>query len=85
MFQEIKCITRKMNVCSWGETYIGETVRNVETRWNEHNMPAEKLNPSKHLNNNITHHFNRSIICKAPVKKSFRAMFYLTIRADFKW
>ena len=21
------------------ETYIGETIRNVETRWNEHNTP----------------------------------------------
>ena len=38
---------------SYGETYIGGTVRNMETRWNERNMPSEKLNPSKHLNNNI--------------------------------
>ena len=40
-----------------------------ETRWNEHYMPSEKWNPSKHLHNNITHHFNRSVIGNAPVKK----------------
>ena len=50
--------------CVCGETYIGETTRNVETRWNERNMPSVKSNPSKHLNSNITHHF-----FKVPVKK----------------
>ena len=29
-------------VRSCRETYIGETVRNVETKWNKHNMPSEK-------------------------------------------
>ena len=59
-------------VCSWGETYIGETIRNVKTRWNEHNIPSEKSNPSKLLNSNIAHHFSWSVICNAPVKKSTR-------------
>ena len=27
-----------------GEEYIGETERNVEKRWSEHNNPTEKLN-----------------------------------------
>ena len=56
-------------VCSCRETYIGETIRNVETRWNEHNMPSEKWNPWKHLNSNITHHSSWSVICNPPVKK----------------
>ena len=56
-------------VYSCGRTYVGETVRNVDSRWNKHNMPSEKLNPSKHLNSNITHHFSWSVICNAPVKK----------------
>jgi len=34
-------------VCSCGETYVGETVRNVEVRWGEHNFPSDKTN---HLN-----------------------------------
>ena len=56
-------------VYSCGKTYVGETVRNVDSRWNKHNMQSEKLNPSKHLNSNITHHFSWSVICNAPVKK----------------
>ena len=34
-------------VCICGETYIGETIRNVETRWKEHNTPSDKPNLSK--------------------------------------
>ena len=50
------------DICSYGETYIAETVRNVETRWNEHNMPSKKSKHSKHLNTNRQHHFSRSAI-----------------------
>ena len=52
--------------------YIGQATRNVETRWNKHNMPSEKSNLSKHLNTNITHHFSWSVICSAPVKRLTR-------------
>ena len=56
-------------VCSCEETYIGETIKNVENRWNKHNIPSEKSNSSKHLNSNILHRFSWSVICKAPIKK----------------
>ena len=56
-------------VCNCRKTYIGETIRNVETTWNEHNMPSEKSNPSKHLISNITHYFSWSVICNTPIKK----------------
>ena len=59
-------------VCSCGETYIGETIRHVETRWNEQKIPSEKSNPSKHMNSNITRHFSWSVIFNAPVKKLTR-------------
>ena len=37
-------------VCSCGESYIGETIRNVEVRWDEHNSnPMKKSNPLKHI------------------------------------
>ena len=36
------------SVCICGETYMGETIHNVETRWKEHNTPSGKLNPWKH-------------------------------------
>ena len=56
-------------VCICGETCIGETVRNVETRWKEHNTPSDKSNPSEHINNHLDHIFTWSIICNAPTKK----------------
>ena len=36
-------------ICSCGQTYVGETKRNVETRWSEHDKPTKDSNPSKHL------------------------------------
>ena len=53
-------------VCTCEETYIGETISNVETRWKEHNIPSDKSNPSKHINSHIDHIFTWSIICNAP-------------------
>ena len=71
-------------VCSCVETYIQETIRNVEIRWNKHNMPSEKSNPSKHSNNNITHHFSWSVFCNPPVKmftcKSLEAYFIMLLK-----
>ena len=58
-------------VCSCGETYIRETIRNVETRWNEQNMPSEKSSPFD-CNSDITHHFSRSVICKSGDKNFTR-------------
>ena len=56
-------------VCICGETYIGETIHNLETRWKEHNPPSDKSNPSKHINSHLDHIFNWSIICNAPTNK----------------
>ena len=39
--------------CSCGEEDIGETERNVEKRSNEHKNPTEKIEPARHLSNNI--------------------------------
>ena len=43
---------------SSGESYIGETIRNVEVRWDEHNNSMKKSNPSKHIKDNLDHIFN---------------------------
>ena len=43
--------------CSCGSRYIGETKRNAEVRWNEHNNPTKSSEPSKHLRSNINHDF----------------------------
>ena len=53
-------------VCSCGESYIGETIRNAEVRWNEHNNPMNKSNPSKYIKDNLDHVFNWSVLANAP-------------------
>ena len=52
--------------CSCGETYIGETKRNVEVRWSEHNSLGGNSEPSKHLQLNNNHKFVWSILMTAP-------------------
>ena len=56
-------------VCTCGGTYIGETIRNVEIRSKEHNIPSDKSNPSKHISSHIDHIFTWSKICNAPTNK----------------
>ena len=43
-------------ICRCGETYVGETKRNVEIRWRE----------AKHLRNFTNHTFKWNILCQAP-------------------
>ena len=38
-------------VCSCQESYIGETGRNVELRWQEHEDTQKDSEPAKHLKN----------------------------------
>ena len=52
-------------VCSCQESYIGETVRNVEIRWQEHEDTQKDLEPSKHLKNNPTHSFIWNVLLLA--------------------
>ena len=42
-------------VCSCQESYIGETVRNVEIRWQEHEDTQKDSEAAKDLKNNPTH------------------------------
>ena len=51
--------------CSCGESYIGETVRNVEVRWGEHNNPTKASNLSKHIKDNVDHTFHWSVLARA--------------------
>ena len=48
--------------CSCGSCYIGETKRNAECRWNEHNNLTKSSEPSKHLRSNINHYFTWVVI-----------------------
>ena len=40
-------------ICSCNESYIGETIRNVEVHWDEHNNPMNTSNQSKHVKDNL--------------------------------
>ena len=52
-------------VCSCQESYIGETVRNVEIRWQEHEDTQKDSEPAKHLKNNLTHSFIWKVLLPA--------------------
>ena len=49
-------------VCSCQESYIGETVRNVEIRWQEYEDKQKDSEPAKHLKNNPTHSFTWKVL-----------------------
>ena len=53
-------------ICSCSANYIGETKRNVETRWNEHENPNKDSEPAKHLRKFPDHKFDWKILLTAP-------------------
>ena len=53
-------------ICSCESTYVGQTKRNVEVRYLEHNHPSGKYEQSKHLHQNNNHVFTWSVICSTP-------------------
>ena len=53
-------------ICSCVNNYIGETIRNVVRRIDEHEQSNGKSEPSKHLKNNPGHQFNWMILSRAP-------------------
>ena len=59
------CVIYEGN-CSCGKKYVRETIRNAETRFNEHNVPSKESEPSKHLTACPGHSFQWSIITSAP-------------------
>ena len=52
-------------VCSCQVSYIGETVRNVEIKWQEHEDTQKDSEPAKHLKNNPTHSFTWKVLLPA--------------------
>ena len=49
-------------VYSCQESYIGETVRNVEIRWQEHEDTQKDSEPANYLKNNPTHSFTWKVV-----------------------
>ena len=52
-------------LCFCQESYIGETVRNVEIRWQEHEDTQKYSEPAKILKNNPTHSFTWKVLLPA--------------------
>ena len=52
--------------CSCGLSYIGETKRNSKICWKEHEDPAGKSEPAKHLIGNSYHQFAWKVLSFAP-------------------
>ena len=58
--------------CSCQHSYVGETKRNVEVRWNEHQSNNGKSEPSKHIINNPDYSFQWKVLSKTPRDKRKR-------------
>ena len=71
-------------VCNCGETYIGETIRNVEERQSEHNSAGNKSETAKHLADNENHSFLWNILLAAPkdgrTRKNLEAFFIAKLK-----
>ena len=59
-------------ICTWKESYIGETKRNVEIRWEEHSNTNKISEPSRHLKSNLTHAFTWKVLMDAPINDRVR-------------
>ena len=64
--QHLRCVMYK-GICSYGETYVGKTIRNCKIRCDEHNDVNKDSEPAKHLAINIEHECSWYILAKAPV------------------
>ena len=56
--------------CVCDETYIGETIWNVDIRWNEHDDIRKESESAKHLRENLNHKFKWETLPQAP--KNYR-------------
>ena len=56
--------------CSCQESYIGDAVRDVEIRWQEHEDTQKDSEPTKHLKNNPAHSFISKVLLLASKQSS---------------
>ena len=63
--KHLSCIIYQ-GICSCGQNYIGETIRNAVTRKDENEQSNGKPEPSKHLKNNPGHKSDWMILLRSP-------------------
>ena len=69
--QNLSCAIYK-GVCSCSADYIGETIRNVKIRWNEHESGIDKNSECfKLLQEHLSHGFHWSLLSIAPRNGTF--------------
>ena len=51
--------------CSWGENFVGETMRNFEVRITEHSNIFHTSEPARHLLENPSHSLQWRVLCSA--------------------
>ena len=56
-------------VCVCEQTYLGQTRRNVELRWEEPENTSKDSEPAKHLKENFSYTFSWKILFVAPENK----------------
>ena len=47
--------------CSWGDSYMGETMRNVEVRIQEHSNACNDSEPARHLRDGLAYTLHTAI------------------------
>ena len=72
--------------CSCGRRYIGETIRNSDIQWIEHESTTGKSEPAKHLADNKSHMFTWKVLASAPLnfckRKILEAFFITKLKPD---
>ena len=71
----------KVNKCSCGRLYIGETIRNTDICYNEHESTTGKSEPAKHLADNKSHMFTWKVLASIPLhfyKRKILEEFFIT-------
>ena len=69
--------------CSCKLSYIREMKRNSEVRWREHENPAGKTEPAKHLMENASHKFTWKVLSDASShfrRRRILEAFFIAIR-----
>ena len=72
--------------CSCGRRYIGETIRNSDIQWIEHESTTGKSEPARHLADSKSHMFTWKVLASAPLnfhkRKILEAFFITKLKPD---
>ena len=72
--------------CLCSRCYIGETIRNSDIRWSEHESATGKSEPAKHLADNKSHMFTWKILASASLhfckRKILEVLFITKLKPD---